>query len=50
MNKLERMKESNSIYKKKSNTSEKTKYLGVNLTKDVNNLYKQNYQPLKKNI
>jgi hypothetical protein len=24
------------------------KYLGVNLTKDVNDLYKENYKPLKK--
>jgi hypothetical protein len=24
------------------------KYLGVNLTKDVNNPYKENYKPLKK--
>jgi hypothetical protein len=26
----------------------KNKYLGVNLTKDVNDLYKENYKPLKK--
>jgi hypothetical protein len=26
------------------------KYLGVNLTKDVNDLYKENYKPLKKEI
>jgi ribosomal protein S13 len=26
------------------------KYLGVNLTKDVNNLYKENYKLLKKEI
>jgi hypothetical protein len=26
------------------------KYLGVNLTKDVNDLYKKNYKPLKKEI
>jgi hypothetical protein len=25
----------------------KIKYLGVNLTKDVNNLYKEKYKPLK---
>jgi hypothetical protein len=25
-------------------------YLGVNLTKDVNDLYKDNYKPLKKAI
>jgi hypothetical protein len=28
----------------------KIKYLGANLTKDVNNLYKGNYKPLKKEI
>jgi hypothetical protein len=28
--------------------SKKIKYLGVNLTKDVNDLYKENYNPLKK--
>jgi hypothetical protein len=28
----------------------KIKYLGVNLTKDVNDLYKDNYKPLKKEI
>jgi hypothetical protein len=26
----------------------KIKYLGVKLTKDVNDLYKENYKPLKK--
>jgi hypothetical protein len=30
--------------------SKKIKYLGVNLTKDVNELYKQNYKLLKKEI
>jgi hypothetical protein len=30
--------------------SEKLKYQGVNLTKDVNDLYKENYKPLKKEI
>jgi hypothetical protein len=30
--------------------SKKIKYLGVNLTKDVNNLYKENFKPLKKEI
>jgi hypothetical protein len=30
--------------------SKKIKYLGVNITKDVNNLYKENYEPLKKEI
>jgi hypothetical protein len=28
--------------------SKKIKYLGVNLTKDVNDLYKENYKHLKK--
>jgi hypothetical protein len=31
-------------------TSKKIKYLGVNLTKDMNDLYKENYKPLKKEI
>jgi hypothetical protein len=26
----------------------KIKYLGINLTKDMNDLYKENYKPLKK--
>jgi hypothetical protein len=30
--------------------SKKIKYLGVKLTKDVNDLYKENYKPLKKEI
>jgi hypothetical protein len=30
--------------------SKKIKYLGVNLTKDVNDLYKENYKLLKKQI
>jgi hypothetical protein len=30
--------------------SKKIKYLGVNLTKDVNDLYKKKYKPLKKDI
>jgi hypothetical protein len=28
--------------------SKNIKYLGVNLTKDVNDLYKENYKPLKR--
>jgi hypothetical protein len=31
-------------------TSKKIKHLGVNLTKDVNDLYKENYNLLKKEI
>jgi hypothetical protein len=30
--------------------SNRIKYLGVNLTKVVNDLYKENYKPLKKEI
>jgi hypothetical protein len=30
--------------------SKKIKYIGVNLTKDVNDLYKENYKLLKKEI
>jgi hypothetical protein len=30
--------------------SKKIKYLGVNLTKDTNNLFKENYKPLEKEI
>jgi hypothetical protein len=30
--------------------SKKIKYLGVNLTKTVNDFYKENYKPLKKEI
>jgi hypothetical protein len=32
------------------NSLKKIKYLGVNLTKDVNDLYKENHKPLKKEI
>jgi hypothetical protein len=45
MNKL-RQNGNNSIY----NSLKKDKYLRVNLTKDVNDLYKENYKPLKKEI
>jgi hypothetical protein len=31
-------------------SKKKIKYLGVNLTKDVNDLYKENYKPLKEEI
>jgi hypothetical protein len=30
--------------------SKKIKYLGINLTKDVNDLFKENYKTLKKEI
>jgi hypothetical protein len=40
------MYENNSIY----NSLKKIKYLGVNLTKDVKDLYKENYKLLKKEI
>jgi hypothetical protein len=30
--------------------SKKIKHLGVNLTKDMNNFYKENYKPLKREI
>jgi hypothetical protein len=29
---------------------QKIKYLGINLTKDVNDFYKENYKPLMKQI
>jgi hypothetical protein len=44
MNKLTKNIGNNSIY----NSLKKTKYLGVNLTKNVNDLYKESYKPLKK--
>jgi hypothetical protein len=31
-------------------SKKKIKYLGLNLTKDVNDLYKENYKPLKKEM
>jgi hypothetical protein len=46
VNKLRKNIGNNSIY----NSLKKTKYLGVNLMKDVNDLYKDNYKPLKKEI
>jgi hypothetical protein len=46
MNKLEGIYGKNSIY----NSLKKMKYLEVNLTKDVNGLYKENYKLLKKEI
>jgi hypothetical protein len=39
MKKLKRILENNSIY----NSLKKIKYLGINLTQDVNDLYKENY-------
>jgi hypothetical protein len=44
MNKLRRIYENNSIY------NSLKKYLGTNLTEDVNDLHKENYKPLKKEI
>jgi hypothetical protein len=44
MNKLEGIYGNNSIY----NSLKKIKYLIVNLSKDINDLYKENYKPLKK--
>jgi hypothetical protein len=43
----ERIYGNNSIY---NSLKKKIKYLGVNLTKDVSDLYKENYKPLKKEI
>jgi predicted HicB family RNase H-like nuclease len=40
------MQENNSI----SNSLKKVKYPGITLIKDVNDLYKENYKPLKKEI
>jgi hypothetical protein len=42
MNRLRKTIENNSIYNNLN--------LGINLMKDVNNLYKENYKPLKKEI
>jgi hypothetical protein len=44
MNRLRKNKGKKLIY----NSLKKIKYLGINLTKDVNDLYKENYKPLKK--
>jgi hypothetical protein len=44
MKKLRKIYKNNYIYK----PQKKIKYLGVNLTKDVNDVYKENYKPLKK--
>jgi hypothetical protein len=46
MNKLRKNIENNSI----CNSLKKIKYLGIDLTKDLNDLYKENYKPLKKEI
>jgi hypothetical protein len=43
----ERTHGNNSIY---DSLKKKINYLGVNLTKDANDLYKENYKPLKKEI
>jgi hypothetical protein len=44
MSRLRKNVRKKSIY----NSLKKTKYLGINLTKDVNELYRENYKPLKK--
>jgi hypothetical protein len=44
MNRMRKNVGKNSIY----NSLKKIKYLGINLIKDVNDLYKENYKPLKK--
>jgi hypothetical protein len=46
MNRLRKNIEEHSTY----NRIKKMKYLGVNLTKDINDLYQGNYKPLKKDI
>jgi hypothetical protein len=46
MKKWERIYGNNSIY----NSFKIIKYQGINLTKDVNDLYKENYKPLKYEI
>jgi hypothetical protein len=46
MNKLRKNIWKNSTY----NSLKKIKYLGVNLRKDVNDLFKENYKPLKKEM
>jgi hypothetical protein len=46
MNKLRKNIGKHSIY----NSLKKIKYLQINLTNDVNDLYKENYNPLKKKI
>jgi hypothetical protein len=48
MNKLRKNIWKQSIYNRLK--TKKIKHLGVNLTKDVNDLYKENYKPLKKEI
>jgi hypothetical protein len=46
MNRLRKNIGKNSIY----NSLRRIKYLRINLTKDINDLYKENYKPLKKEI
>lgn len=45
MNNLKIKLKNNSIYNMK-----KVKYLGINITKEVHNLYTENYSPLLKEI
>jgi hypothetical protein len=47
MSKLRKTIGKHSIYNR---LKKKIKYLGVNLTKDVNDLYKENYKLLKKEL
>jgi hypothetical protein len=46
MNRLRKNTGKQSIY----NTSKKIKFLGINITKDVTDLYKENYKQLKNEI
>jgi hypothetical protein len=46
MNKLRKNTENDSI----TIASQKSKYLVVNLMKDTNDLFKENYKPMKKEI
>jgi hypothetical protein len=43
---MERNQPNNSIH----NSFKKTKYLGINLTKEVSGLYNENFKSLKKEI
>jgi hypothetical protein len=47
MNRLRKNMRKQSSY---NSLKKKIKYLGINLTEDMNDLYKENYKPLKKEI